>query len=59
VFHRGSFRGRLIATSVSLIFLLSYEILKWQFPASAACEKLAMAATAFRSWPRLRLLAHR
>jgi hypothetical protein len=44
-----------MATSVSLLFFLSYEILKWQFPASAAGEKLAMAATALRSWPSLSL----
>jgi hypothetical protein len=48
-----------MAASVSLVFFLSYEILKWQFPASAACEKLAMAASAFRSWPKLPLPAHR
>ena len=39
-------RGELSAMAASLLVLLSRELLKWQFPAVAAGEKLATLATA-------------
>jgi hypothetical protein len=45
--------GRLDWISASLLFFLSNEVLKWQFPVHAAGEKLAILAGALRSalWP--------
>lgn len=39
-------RGELSAMTASLLILLSGELLKWQFPAVAAGEKLAALASA-------------
>jgi len=39
-------RGELSAMAASLLVLLSGELLKWQFPAVAAGEKLASLASA-------------
>jgi len=39
-------RGELSAMAASLLVLLSRELLKWQFPAVAAGEKLATLASA-------------
>jgi hypothetical protein len=39
-------RGELSAMAASLLVLLSGELLKWQFPAMAAGEKLASLASA-------------
>jgi hypothetical protein len=41
-------RGELSAMAVSLLVLLSGELLQWQFPAMAAGEKLASLATALK-----------
>ena len=41
-------RGELSAMTASLLVLLSRELLKWQFPAMAAGEKLASVASALR-----------
>jgi hypothetical protein len=41
-----SMRGELSAMAASLLVLLSGELLKWQFPAMAAGEKLASLASA-------------
>jgi hypothetical protein len=41
-------RGELSAVAASLLVLLSGELLKWQFPAMAAGEKLASLASALR-----------
>jgi hypothetical protein len=41
-------RGRLASVSASLLLVFSREILKWQFPAFAAAEKLGIALTALR-----------
>lgn len=35
------FRGRQYSIAASLVFFLSGEVLKWQFPALAASEKLS------------------
>ena len=40
-------RGELSAMAASLLVLLSGELLKWQFPALAAGEKLAALVSAF------------
>lgn len=39
-------RGELSAMAASLLVLLSGELLKWQFPAVAAGEKLASLVSA-------------
>jgi hypothetical protein len=39
-------RGELPAMAASLLVLLSGELLKWQFPAMAAGEKLASLVSA-------------
>jgi hypothetical protein len=39
-------RGELSAMAASLLVLLSGELLKWQFPAMAAGEKLASLVSA-------------
>ena len=39
-------RGELSAMAASLLVLLSGELLKWQFPALAAGEKLASLVSA-------------
>jgi hypothetical protein len=39
-------RGELSAMAASLLVLLSGEVLKWQFPALAAGEKLASLVSA-------------
>ena len=39
-------RGELSAMTASLLVLLSGELLKWQFPAMAAGEKLASLVSA-------------
>ena len=39
-------RGELSAMTASLLVLLSGELLKWQFPAVAAGEKLASLVSA-------------
>jgi hypothetical protein len=39
-------RGELSAMAASLLVFLSEELLKWQFPAMAAGEKLALLASA-------------
>lgn len=39
-------RGELSAMTASLLVLLSGELLKWQFPALAAGEKLASLVSA-------------
>jgi hypothetical protein len=39
-------RGELSAMAASFLVLLSGELLKWQFPAVAAGEKLALLAAA-------------
>jgi hypothetical protein len=39
-------RGELSAMAASLLVLLSGELLKWQFPAVAAGEKLAALVSA-------------
>jgi len=39
-------RGELCAMAASLLVLLSGELLKWQFPAVAAGEKLASLVSA-------------
>jgi hypothetical protein len=41
--------GRLLTISASLLFLLSNEVLKWQFPIDAASEKLAIVVLGVRS----------
>jgi len=41
-------RGRLFSRTASLLVLFSQEALKWQFPALAAGEKLAVLAAALR-----------
>ena len=41
-------RGELSAMAASLLVLLSGELLKWQFPALAAGEKLASLAGTLR-----------
>jgi hypothetical protein len=43
------FRGRLFIISASLLFFLSREILKWQYPINAAGEKLAFLVATLRS----------
>jgi len=43
------FPGRLLWISASLLFFLSNEVAKWQFPIHAASEKLALLASAVRS----------
>ena len=43
------FRGRLFVISASLLFFVSREILKWQYPINAAGEKLASLVAALRS----------
>jgi hypothetical protein len=41
-------RGELSCMAASLLVLLSGELLKWQFPAMAAGEKLASIANTLR-----------
>jgi len=41
-------RGELSCMAASLLVLLSGELLKWQFPAMAAGEKLASLANTLR-----------
>jgi hypothetical protein len=41
-------RGELSAMAASLLVLLSGELLKWQFPAMAAGEKLASLVSALK-----------
>ena len=41
-------RGELSAMAASLLVFLPGELLKWQFPAMAAGEKLASLASALR-----------
>jgi len=43
------FRGKLCSISASLVLFLSGELLKWQFPAVAAGEKLAVLADLLRA----------
>ena len=43
------FRGGLFFFSAPLLLFLSSELLKWQFPALAASEKLAALASFFRA----------
>ncbi len=43
------FRGRLFTAPASLLFFVSSEFLKWQFPALAAAGALSHVATALRS----------
>jgi hypothetical protein len=43
------FRGGLLSLSVSLLFFLSSELLKWQFPAQAAGQAVSMIVAALRS----------
>ena len=43
------FQGRLPSLSASLLIALSGELLKWQFPAYAAGEKLSELAAALRN----------
>ena len=49
------FRGRLSGWAASLVYSLPNEILKWQYPANAAAEKLVQ----LRIWlpPILRFLS--
>jgi len=47
VSHGLRFRGKLCAVPASLLFF-SGELLKWQFPAAAAGEKLALLAGLLR-----------
>jgi hypothetical protein len=42
-------RGKLYGYAASLIFLLSYEFLYWQYPVAAASENLARLARFFRN----------
>jgi len=49
VYANEHFRGKLFSISASLLFFLSGELLKWQFPVVAAGEKLALLAALFRS----------
>ncbi|HXA82118.1 MAG TPA: hypothetical protein VNY56_03370 [Methylomirabilota bacterium] len=42
-------RGELASMAASLLVLLSGELLKWQFPAVAAGEKLNSLASALRT----------
>lgn len=41
-------RGKLLSSVTSLAFSFSAEFLKWQYPVSAAAEKLAFLAASFR-----------
>jgi hypothetical protein len=43
-------RGKLLLSAASLVLFLSGEILKWQFPATAAAEKLASLANLLRAY---------
>jgi hypothetical protein len=43
------FRGKLCSIPASLLLFLSGELLKWQFPAVAAGEKLAVLAGLLRA----------
>lgn len=43
------FRGKLCSIPASLLLLLSGELLKWQFPAVAVGEKLAVLAGLLRA----------
>jgi hypothetical protein len=49
VYGNESVRGRLAIVSASLVFSLSNEILKWQFPANAVAEKITFLRAALRS----------
>jgi hypothetical protein len=52
VSHGLRFRGKLCSAPASLLFF-SGELLKWQFPAAAAGEKLALLAGLLRAlFPR-------
>ena len=42
-------RGKLYAYAASLIFLLCYEFLYWQYPVAAASENLARLSRLFRN----------
>ena len=46
---RDPMRGELASMAASLLVLLSGELLKWQFPAVAAGEKLNSLASALRT----------
>jgi len=43
------FRGKLCSIPASLVLFFSGELLKWQFPAAAAGEKLALLASLLRA----------
>jgi hypothetical protein len=43
------FQGKLCSIPASLLLFLSGELLKWQFPAVAAGEKLAVLAGVLRA----------
>jgi hypothetical protein len=43
------FQGKLCSIPASLLLFLSGELLKWQFPAAAAGEKLAVLAALLRA----------
>jgi hypothetical protein len=49
VYTNDQIRGRLVDIVASLLFSLSNEILKWQFPVNATMEKLAVLAAGVRS----------
>ena len=53
-------RGKLCSIPASLLLFFSGELLKWQFPAAAAGEKLALLASLLRaSFPQSTLQATR
>ena len=43
------FRGGLFPIAASLVFFLSGELLKWQFPFTAAAEKVTRLAAVLRT----------
>jgi hypothetical protein len=49
VYPTNHFRGRLFSISASLLLFVSGELLKWQFPVTAAGEKIALLAAVLRT----------
>jgi hypothetical protein len=49
VYLNNHFRGRLSSISASLLLFVSGELLKWQFPFTAAGEKTALLVAVLRS----------